>query len=58
MGAGVTYVSSVAIDTSEGVGRDIKYDAAASDAERKKSVEEWKKMIPRGQLPLKEKPKP
>jgi hypothetical protein len=39
-------------------GRDIKYDAAAPDAERAKAVEEWKKLIPRGQLPPKEKPKP
>jgi hypothetical protein len=40
------------------VGRDIKYDAAAPEAERTKAVEEWKKLIPRGQLPPKEKPKP
>jgi hypothetical protein len=38
-------------------GEDIKYDAAASEAERAKAVEEWKKLIPRGQLPPKEKPK-
>jgi hypothetical protein len=39
-------------------GRDIKYDAAAAEAERTKGVEAWKKLIPRGQLPPKEKPKP
>jgi hypothetical protein len=41
-------------------GGDIKYDAAAPEAERAKAVEQWKKLIPRGQLPppLKEKPKP
>jgi len=39
-------------------GRDIKYDAAADEAERTKAVEAWKKFIPRGELPPREKPKP
>lgn len=39
-------------------GRDIQYDAAAPETERMKAVEQWKKLIPRGQLPPKEKPKP
>jgi hypothetical protein len=39
-------------------GRDIKFDAAAPEADRTKAVEGWKKLIPRGELPPKEKPKP
>jgi len=39
-------------------GRDIAYDAAAAEAERTKGIDAWKKLIPRGELPPKEKPKP
>jgi hypothetical protein len=39
-------------------GADIKYDAAAPEAERTKAIEQWKKLIPSGKLPPKEKPKP
>jgi hypothetical protein len=38
-------------------GRDIKFDAGAAEADRNKGIDEWKKLIPRGQLPPKEKPK-
>lgn len=39
-------------------GDDIKYDAAAPEAERTKAIDQWKKLIPSGKLPPKEKPKP
>jgi hypothetical protein len=39
------------------VGRDIKYDAAATPEERAKAAKEWKDLIPTGQLPPKEKKK-
>lgn len=32
-------------------GKDIKYDAAGTPAERQKAYEEWKKLIPTGKLP-------
>jgi hypothetical protein len=34
-------------------GADIKYDPAASAEERKKGYEEWKKLVPSGQVPKK-----
>jgi hypothetical protein len=39
------------------VGRDIKYDAAASADDRAKAAKEWKDLIPMGQLPPKERKK-
>jgi hypothetical protein len=39
------------------VGRDIKYDAAASAEDRAKAAKAWKELIPNGQLPPKEKKK-
>ena len=36
-------------------GRNIKYDAAAPEAERAKAIKEWKELIPAGQLPPREK---
>ncbi len=37
------------------VGRDIKYDAAASAEDREKSAKEWKTLIPTGKVPPKTK---
>jgi hypothetical protein len=39
------------------VGREIKYDAAASTEDRAKAAREWKDLIPTGKLPPKEKKK-
>jgi hypothetical protein len=38
-------------------GREIKYDPAASEADRKKAQDAWRKLIPEGQLPPTAKPK-
>jgi hypothetical protein len=39
------------------VGRDIKYDAAASPEDRARAAREWRELIPAGKLPPKEKKK-